>query len=124
MSALQSMMDKIETSKDARTNIANHNFKNNIKKPSKVKTSHSTRTDSLHSPKSIDLGEYWNKNKFKTEEVDKVLEKEEALDKKMSEGKNRSSFVKDIKNKMVKVKSSRNVLKVYNPFPSPMAEMF
>ena len=34
------------------------------------------------------------------------------------------SFVEDYKRGMVKIKSSKNVLKVYNPYPAPMAEMF
>ena len=122
INAVQSVIDKIELGKEFKASMQKYHINNEIKKPCKAKTRYSTRTDSMNSPNSVDLGPYWNKKKIKTEQIERIVEdRQKPVE---EEIRNRSSVIKDIKNRMVKIKSSRNVLKVYNPFPTPMAEMF
>ena len=57
---VKSVIDKIEF---LRPQTANDNL---VNKFGKVKTSHSTRADSMNSPNSVNLGEYYGRNKMKT----------------------------------------------------------
>ena len=80
----------------------------------KAKTSESTRNDSIHSPSSYRDPENWSK----------INKAESPVSySKMVTSMYGHSLVKDVKKGMVKIRSSKNVLRVYNPFPTPMAEM-